>query len=342
MEEKNRKTTTPSVTPSVEPSASSNGSQIGKGTEKDTEKNAGKDTGKDTGDDSLWVEERHEDFYASRYRIKKILFRKKSLYQEVEVVESVGYGKILLNDSIVMLTERDEFIYHEMISHVPLFTHPHPQKVLIIGGGDGGTAREVLKHPSVELCRMVEIDPVVVEACRKHLPQTASQLNHPKMDLHIQDGVEFLKKEKDHQYDIILIDSTDPIGPAIPLFGEPFYQNVHRCLKEDGLVVAQAESPFYFLEQQKKHLSVLKKQFPRVHLYNYTNISYPGGLWSFSFAAKKYHPLQNFQQNRYQRQHPSMELKYYNDQIHHAAFALPHYLNKELENLLSNPLKNDN
>ena len=221
---------------------------------------------------SLWVEEQHENFYASRYRIKQTLFRQKSDYQYIEIVESVGHGKILLNDGIVMVTERDEFIYHEMISHVPLFTHPQPRKVLIIGGGDGGTVREVLKHPSVELCRMVEIDPVVVEACRKHLPQTASQLDHPKMDLHIEDGVEFLEREQDHQYDLILIDSTDPIGPAIPLFGEPFYQNVYRCLKEDGLVVAQAESSFYFFEQQKKTFIYFTKDIPlclSLQLYQY-------------------------------------------------------------------------
>ena len=176
---------------------------------------------------SIWLEERHEDFYSSSYRIKKTLFSKSSEYQDIEIVESVGHGKILLNDGVVMVTERDEFIYHEMISHVALFVHPQPKKVLIIGGGDGGTVREVLKHPSIEFCRMVEIDSVVVDACQKHLPQTASQLNHPKMDLRIEDGVEFMKRNEE-QYDIIFIDSTDPVGPAIPLFGAPFYQNVYK------------------------------------------------------------------------------------------------------------------
>src|SRR5690606_14533578 len=145
-------------------------------------------------------------------------FSAQSPFQKVEVFESSHHGRVLMNDGCFMLSERDEFIYHEMMAHVPLHVHPNPRSVLIIGGGDGGTAREVLRHPSVEKCTLVEIDEVVVEACRKFIPKTGKIFDHPKMELHIDDGVKFVQ-QTDQKFDVIMIDSTDPVGAAQLLFG---------------------------------------------------------------------------------------------------------------------------
>ena len=149
-----------------------------------------------------WIEERYWDFFATRFRVKNVLFSGKSPFQKVEVVETEGHGKMLLNDGLVMISERDEFVYHEMIAHVPLFVHPDPRRVLVIGGGDGGTVREVLKHQSVQLCTLVEIDQMVVDVCRKFIPQTASCLDDPRVVVTIADGVEFVARTKD-KFDIV-------------------------------------------------------------------------------------------------------------------------------------------
>ncbi len=165
-----------------------------------------------------WVTESHEGYLRKSYRIKEVLFSGQSDFQKVEVVDTYGHGKMLFNDGLAMVSERDEFVYHEMIAHVPLCLHPRPRRVLVVGGGDGGTAREVLKHPEVELCTMVEIDGMVVDACKKHIPVTASCLKgHPKLDLKIEDAVKYVAQEQTEMFDVILVDSTDPIGLR-PLF----------------------------------------------------------------------------------------------------------------------------
>lgn len=282
----------------------------------------------------MWYEEKFQDVYGMRYRLKKTLMSQKSEFQQVDVIETAAHGKMLMNDGLVMVTERDEFIYHDMISHVPLFVHPDPQKVLIIGGGDGGTAREVLRHKNIVKCVMVEIDKVVVDACREHIPLTASVLSNPKLELRIEDGVKYMA-ETEEKFDVILIDSTDPIGPAAPLFGPEFYANVARCLTDSGIVVSQAESPFYFLETQNEMLKVLKNQFARLHIYNFTNMTYPGGFWSFSFATKNKDlcPIRSFQKKRYESF--GDEFKYYNSGIHQAAFHLPQFQKKMHSGLLT-------
>ena len=271
----------------------------------------------------IWVEESFDkDSVRFRVKCKEILFTGQSPYQKVQVVDTYRFGKMLLNDDVIMITERDEFVYHDMIAHVPLFTHPNPKKVLVIGGGDGGTAREVLRHPKIEQCDMVEIDGMVVEACKKFIPQTAHILSHPKLNLYIEDGVEFIQNTK-QKYDVILIDSTDPVGPAVPLFGESFYQKVFEKLNEDGVVVAQGESPFYFIESQKKLYDIYKKLFP-IHLfYYYGNMTYPGGLWSFILGSKKIHPVRDFKLDRVQKS--KLQFKYYNSEIHKACFSSPQF-----------------
>jgi len=282
---------------------------------------------------NLWIEEKFEDFLGIKFKVERVLFSGKSEFQTVDVVETKGHGKMLLNDGLIMVTERDEFAYHDMIAHVPMFVHPAPKNVLVIGGGDGGTAREVLRHSSVEKCTMVEIDGMVVEACREHIPQTSKDLDHPKMNLIIGDGVEFVKST-DEKFDVIIVDSTDPIGPAQPLFGEEFYQDVFNCLAEDGIVVSQGESSWYAMDIQKSLLTVLNSVFPNNYLYSFSNLTYPGGLWSFTFASKKYHPVHDFNANRVKES--GLEFDYYNAALHSAAFALPTFAQKGLSGLIDN------
>lgn len=274
----------------------------------------------------MWVEEKHEDFLIQRYRIEEILYSKQSKFQHVQVVQTKGFGRMLLNDGIVMVTERDEFIYHEMIAHVPLFIHPNPQHVLVIGGGDGGTVREVLRHPTVKSCTLVEIDECVVEACKKFLAQTACQLDDHRVDLRIEDGVKYMK-ETTQVYDVIIVDSSDPLGPAVPLFNAEFYHNVYLRLAPDGIVVLQCESPFYETTLQKTMLQILKAQFPIVSIYNYSNLTYPGGLWSFGYGSKKYHPTKDYKAEKIE----GWDFLYYNAGIHVASFQLPNFMQHNLK-----------
>jgi len=284
----------------------------------------------------LWATEKHRDELELRYRVDRILFSGESEFQRIDIVETTGFGRMLFNDGVVMLSERDEFVYHEMISHVPLFVHPAIERVLVVGGGDGGTVRELLRHPGVRHCRLVEIDRLVVEGCRDHIPQTAAALDDPRVEVTIGDGVEFVART-DQRYDLVIVDSTDPIGPATPLFGEGFYAGVHRVLTDRGVVVSQAESPFYEAERQASLVRILGERFKRVHLYNYTNLTYPGGLWSFSFAAKcDLCPIGDFDESRAQRS--GLEFRYYSPEVHRAAFALPPFQIASLGKKLT-PLK---
>jgi len=281
----------------------------------------------------LWIEEKFKDFLGLKLKVEKVLFSGKSDFQTVDVVETKGHGKMLLNDGLIMVTERDEFAYHDMISHVPLFVHPNPKNVLIIGGGDGGTAREVIRHSSVEKCVMVEIDPMVVEACKQYIPQTSCALDDPKIELIIGDGVKYAK-ECQQQFDVIIIDSTDPIGPAQPLFGAGFYTDVYNCLTDDGIVVSQGESSWYALDIQQSLLKVLNTQFPKTFLYSFSNLTYPGGLWSFTFASKGLNPIKDFEPQRVTDS--GLVFDYYNKEIHNACFALPNFVRKGLDGLIEN------
>lgn len=279
----------------------------------------------------LWIEEKFRDFLGLRLKVEKVLFSGKSEFQTVDVVETLGHGKALLNDGLFMVTERDEFIYHDMIAHVPLFTHPNPKNVLVIGGGDGGTAREVLRHPGVEKCTMVEIDEMVVNASKEHIQQTAVVFNNPKLDLRIEDGLKFVKETKE-KFDVILIDSTDPIGPAQPLFGDEFYQDLFNCLTDNGIVVSQGESPFYEQTMQKTLMGIINRIFTVSTIFNFSNLTYPGGLWSFTFASKGLHPIKDFDPARVANS--GLDFEYYNTEIHKGAFAIPSFQRKNLEGLI--------
>jgi spermidine synthase len=280
-----------------------------------------------------WFEELDaEQNLGMKFRLKKHLYSKKSPFQQVDVYETVTHGKLLAHDGLIMVTEKDEFIYHDMITHVPMMTHPNPRKVLIIGGGDGGTAREVLRYKSVEKCVMVEIDPVVIEASREWLPQTSCEFNNPRLEILIQDGVDYMKQSQE-TFDVIIVDSSDPIGPATPLFNVDFYRDVYARLSDNGIVVSQCESPYYQQAMQKTLLGILKELFPRVHLYTYTNLSYPGGYWAFSFASKKLCPLKDLNPERVRQS--QLQFQYYNENLHWAAFQLPSFIKREYADLLS-------
>jgi len=275
-----------------------------------------------------WFEEKHENF-GLRFRIKEQLFSEQSEFQKVEVFETVEHGRLLAHDGMTMVTERDEHIYHDMITHVPLFTHPKPEKVLVIGGGDGGTVREVLKHSSVREVTMVEIDPMVVEVSRKFIPQTASELSDPRVTLLFQDGVKFVKESRE-TFDVIIVDSSEPIGPATPLFNIDFYKDINLRLSDNGIVVSQGESPYYDMKMQRVLVDILAQTFKKVHLYNYSNMTYPSGLWSFTYASKGLCPIKDFNPNRVQQ-----KFSFYSPQLHWGSFMLPQFILDTHNNKLS-------
>ncbi|MDE0092214.1 MAG: polyamine aminopropyltransferase [Oligoflexia bacterium] len=273
--------------------------------------------------------ENHKNIIKIGIPYKKKLFEKNSKYQNVKVIETEGFGNMLINDNIVMTCERDEFVYHEMITHVPLFSHPHPKDVLIIGGGDGGTAREALKHKNIK-CTMVEIDSLVITACKKHLKKTACSFNNPKLNLQVEDGANFIKKFSS-AFDVILVDSSDPVGPSSVLFGNTFYNNVFKALKKEGILIAQAGNSFYDLNNQKSALKICKKLFKRAGFYNYSNLTYPAGPWSFLFASKGVHPVKNFKPERVKKS--KIKFRYYNPDIHISSFSQPEFVKKAFGSL---------
>ncbi len=269
----------------------------------------------------LWIEEKLEikNGRALKIRITKSLEKIKSKFQEIEVVESQSFGKILLIDEVIMLTEADEFCYHEMIAHVPLCVHPKAQTVLVIGGGDGGTVREILKHDNVKEVDVCEIDEKVIEISKRHFPNLANSFNDPKVKVYCEDGNKFIKRRK-NEYDVIIVDSSDPIGPAEVLFRREFYEAMFQALKDYGIVVTQAESFFYHSEIIKSLFSFIKEIYP-ISEYYYTMVpTYPSGVIGFTFCSKKYHPLNDFNQSETLK---LTDLKYYNKDIHRASFALP-------------------
>ncbi|MDE2141023.1 MAG: polyamine aminopropyltransferase [Elusimicrobia bacterium] len=274
-----------------------------------------------------WADEEYQGIVRTGFRLKKKLFKGRSPFQTVEVVDTKGHGKLLLIDGMTMVSERDEFVYHEMIAHVPLFLHPRPRRVLVIGGGDGGTVREVLRHKTVERCVLVEIDGLVVSASRKYLPLTAGKLSDRRAVVRIEDGVKFVR-ETEERFDVVIVDSTEPFGPAKELFGTAFYKDVRRVLTENGIVVSQAGSPFYEIGTIRNLDRILKPVFPVVDAYLFTNLTYPGGLWAFTYASKGISPVRDLRPARVKA--AKMPLKWYNADVHAGAFALPEFVRRAL------------
>ena len=258
----------------------------------------------------------------------KILYSKQSEFQKVEVFETESsLGRVLTLDDLMMTTEGDEYHYHEMIAHIPMMHHKNPENVLVIGGGDGGTVREVLKHKSVKKVVLAEIDGLVIDACKEFLPTISCGLSDPRVDIQVVDAIDFIKDKK-NEYDIVLIDSTDPMGPGEGLFTEEFYTNVKNSLKEGGIIAAQSESPFVNKEEIKKMYNLLKKVFPICDTYTSNIPTYPGGYWAWAFYSKDVKPLSYFADDRYED--IVKTCKIYNKDYHNARFALPNYLKEML------------
>jgi len=257
--------------------------------------------------------------------VKESLFQGQSEYQTLQVLETYDFGRILLLDGLVMLTERDEFVYHEMITHVPLNSHPGPKRVLVIGGGDGGTVREVLKHPQVREVTLVEIDRMVVEVSRQYLPGVSAGLDDPRTRIFYQDGVEFVAGEPPGSYDAILVDSTDPVGPAQALFSEDFFRDCFKALSPEGVFVTQSESPFQHLSFMVDTHRCMGKVFPGPSFYLAPVPTYPGGTWSFLLASKA--DSGSFPRRR---DGANLPTRYYNRGIHMACFEIPRFLEEAM------------
>ena len=273
-----------------------------------------------------WLTETHTDGYSVNWLVKEVLAEMQSRYQKIAIVETLEFGRALVLDGIIQTTEKDEFIYHEMISHIALFTHPNPRKVLVVGGGDGGTVREVLKHSAVEKAVLAEIDEQVIEVSKKYLPSISCALNDPRVEICIGDGIDYVKKHQD-EFDVILVDSSDPIGPAVNLFARDFYGSIRDALKEDGIMVAQTESPLFNRELLQKVYRGLSQLFPITRTYLTAIPTYTGGFWSFTLGSGKHDPLKSIPD---ESSLAGMENRYYTPQVHRAAFALPRFVEELL------------
>ncbi|MCH2044508.1 MAG: polyamine aminopropyltransferase [Saprospiraceae bacterium] len=281
----------------------------------------------------VWFTDKDENIALSIRHTGNRLYRKKSEYQTVEVLETHAYGKMLTIDNIVMTTEKDEFIYHEMISHVALLSNPKIKKVLVIGGGDGGTIREVLRHEHLEQVTMVEIDENVIEAAKLHLPTISTAFDHPKLQLLIYDGIKYLANCPAETFDLIIVDGSDPLGPAEGLFSASFYQNAYRCLTNDGVLALQSEGPHFNREAFIDLNYCLKNIFgqDQVHCYLAYIPTYPTGMWSFHYASKgSVHPTKDLEESVADAFVTKHDLQYYNSGVHRAAFALPNFVAKML------------
>jgi spermidine synthase len=270
----------------------------------------------------LWFTERQTPALAMSCKVKRTLHWEKTPYQELAVLDTEPFGRMLVLDGVIQTTVGDEFVYHEMITWVALNTHPRPAKVLIIGGGDGGALREVVKHPEVKEAVLVEIDRRVVEVCREYLPEIGGAFDHPKSRVLFEDGIVHVKENPD-AYDLIIVDSTDPVGPAKGLFTAEFYRNVYRALKPDGLFVAQTESPFFNQNLLRRVYRDVSGLFSICRLYLASIPTYPGGLWTFTVGSKAYDPLAVDP-----KMPAGVTTKYYSPGIHRAAFALPPFVEK--------------
>lgn len=280
----------------------------------------------------FWFSENHTPNVQISIRVDKQLYSGKSEFQRIDVFESPEFGRFLTLDGYMMLTEKDEFIYHEMITHVPMAVHPNVKKVLVIGAGDGGVIRELVRYPEIESIDMVEIDPLVVEVCRKYLPQTSCRLDDPRLKIYYEDGLRFVRF-KENEYDLVIVDSTDPFGPGEGLFTKEFYGNCYNALKEDGILINQHESPFYPEDAaacQRAHKNIVGT-FPIAKVYQAHIPTYPSGHWLFGFASKKYHPLKNLDEIRWNMR--SLTCRYYTTTLHKGAFYIPAYVEDLLKNV---------
>lgn len=268
----------------------------------------------------FWYTEKQTENFGITMKINKTLHTEQTDFQYLEMAETAEWGNMLFLDGMVMTSERDEFVYHEMVAHVPLFTHPNPENVLVVGGGDGGVIREILKHPSVKKATLVDIDGKVIEYSKKFLPSIASGLEDARVEVIVGDGFMHIA-ESNNEYDVIMVDSTEPVGPAVNLFSKGFYAGISKALKEDGIFVAQSDNPWFKGDLIKQVQSDVREIFPITKLYLANIPTYPSGLWAFTIGSKKYDPLAVPAERFHE-----IDTKYYTKELHTAAFALPKFV----------------
>ncbi len=272
-----------------------------------------------------WLSERQTEGVELSFRVRRWLVRKTTAYQRLELAETQDLGRVMALDGKIMLSERDEAFYHEMLVHPVLLSHPSPRKVLIVGGGDGGTMREVLRHPTVEEAWLVEIDGEVVEAAREHLPNVhRGSFDDPRARVHISPGEEFVE-EHPGEFDAVIVDSTDPVGPGEALFTEDFFRGAKGALTEGGVFAMQAGTPFYWGEELVGILSKVRRLFPYVRLYlGYVPV-YPSGMWAYVMASERdlFAEEGAFELRFAER---GLETVYFTPEVGRAAFVLPKFV----------------
>jgi len=278
----------------------------------------------------LWYSEFHTPNVKFSIKADCQLISRKSEFQRIDVFDTPEFGRILTLDGYLMLTERDEFIYHEMITHPAFAVNPAAKNILVIGAGDGGTVRELVKYAVIENIDMAEIDREVVEVCREYLPQTAGKLGDPRVHIYFEDGLKFVRTRKD-AYDLIIVDSTDPFGPGEGLFTKEFYGNCFNALSADGILVNQHESPFYRNDAlaMRRANERIRAVFPRSYVYQAHIPTYPSGHWLFGFASKTVDPVADLKADEWNNL--GIDVKYYNTELHKGCFALPTYVKGLLE-----------
>ena len=273
----------------------------------------------------LWYTDEHTDDVRFSMKASVQVVSRQSAVQRIDILDTPAYGRVLVLDGGLMTTEKDEFIYHEMITHVPMAVHPNVRRVLVVGGGDGGTVRELTKYRTIESIDLVEVDKDVVLLAKKYLPFTSCKLRDKRVSVWFEEGLRFVRGKRD-EYDLIIIDSSDPYGPAEGLFTREFYGTCYKALKSDGILINQHESPFYAAHRRSvrdahRHIAL---EFPVSTVYQCHIPSYPSGHWLFGFASKKYHPIGNLDEARWNKLR--IETRYYNTALHRGAFALPNYV----------------
>jgi spermidine synthase len=281
---------------------------------------------------SIWFTDKDENQALSLRYNGEVLFNEVSPYQQVRVFKTHAYGKMLAINNMIMCTERDEYHYHEMIVHPIMQTHGNAENILVIGGGDGGTIRELFKY-DIKKVTMVEIDEAVIRASKEHLPGIASEFSNPNLNLIVDDGIKFVQEAAANSYDVIIVDGSDPVGPAKGLFTAEFYANCQRALKDKGILITQSESPMFheetFMELNKCLKSIFGNEHTHTLLFHAT--TYPSGMWSLQMAVKgQSHPVKDFNADKARQFSRANGLKYYNHELHTAAFALPTFVRNML------------
>ena len=267
-----------------------------------------------------WFYEHYKDLSAIGIHIRKLIHEETSPFQSIKVYDTVGHGRLLTLDDMVMLTELDEFVYHDLLAHVPLCVHPDPRQVLVVGGGDGGSVREVLRHPSVERVVQCEIDERVTRVCQQHIPSVAGALEDPRVELVFADAAAYVKEHR-ASFDVILVDSSEPIGPAAALFSVSFLHDLAAALRPEGVISCQAESPFYAPVVVRDLFTAAREAFAEVHGYTGVIPTYPGGGWVFCMASPTRKPS-----DADLARAAALGARYYSPAIATGAFALPNFV----------------